>query len=354
MCDESFEVVVRHGGLFKQHGPIGGETIVWACDPDRWIYFEVIEEIREMGYVNVKELWYAIENAMYMLEDDKGAINMMHIAKHYGQVHMFVVHGISEAEVVENNLEDQQGLLCGDELEGREGSHINAEFNEEVREEVNIEVDEEVNEEVQEEVNEEVQEEAHKDVEEEVDEEVNEEVNEQVHEVEVEVQIGGDGLSECEVQSHLRGEEGVQHEVKGLVDVQISLDNGDHNLFEGSVEVHNEQESDQVEHTEKENESEEEEYSDSEEDGSYQILDRETTGDKWQSDELVSLNESDDEGCVDESSGDEGGSCGPFGTFVMPNSMADYRWDVGTNFIDKEHLQQAIIAYAVHSGRNIR
>ena len=82
------------------------------------------------------------------------------------------------------------------------------------------------------------------------------------------MQTGGDGLSECEVQSHLRnhlpqvketdvrGEEGVQDEVEGLVDVQISLDNGDHNLFKGSVEVqcqvHNEQESDQVEHTEKE------------------------------------------------------------------------------------------------------
>ncbi|XP_027936312.1 uncharacterized protein LOC114191341 [Vigna unguiculata] len=92
----------------------------------------------------------------------------------------------------------------------------------------------------------------------------------------------------------------------------------------------------------------------SEEDGSYVISDRETTGDEWQSDDLLSLNESDDEGCVGESSGDEGGSCGPFGTFVMPNSMADYRWDVGTNFIDKEQFQQAIITYAVHSGRNIR
>ena len=40
-------------------------------------------------------------------------------------------------------------------------------------------------------------------------------------------------------------------DVEGLVDVHISLDNGDHNLFEGSVEVqcqvHNEQESDQEE-----------------------------------------------------------------------------------------------------------
>ena len=96
---------------------IGGETTVWACDPYRWSYFEVTGEIREMGYVNVKELWYAIENLMYMLVDDKGAINMMHVAKHYGQVHMFVVHGISEAEVMENDDVDK----------------VNEKFNEEVR-----------------------------------------------------------------------------------------------------------------------------------------------------------------------------------------------------------------------------
>jgi len=114
---------------------------------------------------------------------------------------------------------------------------------------------------------------------------------------EVEVERGGDGLSECEMQSHMRNhlpevnqtdvrdEEGVQDEVKhkvgdevhqydnlpdpksvrgcersakvdveGLVDVQISFDNGDQNLFEGSVEVQcqvqNEQESEEEEQTE--------------------------------------------------------------------------------------------------------
>jgi len=37
MCDESFKVVVYHGGHFQQHGVvnyIGGETTVWAYDPD--------------------------------------------------------------------------------------------------------------------------------------------------------------------------------------------------------------------------------------------------------------------------------------------------------------------------------
>jgi len=32
-----------------------------------------------MGYANVKELWYAINNAMHMLVDDKGAINIMQL-----------------------------------------------------------------------------------------------------------------------------------------------------------------------------------------------------------------------------------------------------------------------------------
>jgi len=37
MCDDSFEVMVHHGGLFKQHGHInyiGRETTVWGCGLD--------------------------------------------------------------------------------------------------------------------------------------------------------------------------------------------------------------------------------------------------------------------------------------------------------------------------------
>jgi len=60
-----------------------------------------------------------------MLVDDKGAINTMYIAKHFGQVHMFVVHGISEAKVVENDLEGKLGYQCGDDLENGDSSHIN-------------------------------------------------------------------------------------------------------------------------------------------------------------------------------------------------------------------------------------
>jgi len=38
---------------------------------------------------------------------------------------MFVVHGISEAKIVENDLEGKLGYQCGDDLESGESNHIN-------------------------------------------------------------------------------------------------------------------------------------------------------------------------------------------------------------------------------------
>jgi len=64
MCDQRFEVVVHHGGHFATNEYfkyIGGETINWSCDPDRWSYFEVLGTIKEMRYISIKGLWYSVE-----------------------------------------------------------------------------------------------------------------------------------------------------------------------------------------------------------------------------------------------------------------------------------------------------
>ena len=29
-----------------------------SCDPSIWSFFEIMGILREMGYVNIKELWY--------------------------------------------------------------------------------------------------------------------------------------------------------------------------------------------------------------------------------------------------------------------------------------------------------
>jgi len=38
----------------------------------------------------------------------------------------------------------------------------------------------------------------------------------------------------------------------------------------------------------------------------------------------------------------------------MPKSMADYKWEVGTVFLDNNHFKDAIRAYAIHAGRNMK
>jgi len=115
MCDDRFEVVVHHGGYFERNEArwsySNGLTSTLACDPDRWNYFEIMGILREMGYVNIKDLWYnvsrseVLENNLKILTDDMGAMQMVRIARRNGQVHMYVNHSICEVEVVDNFLE---------------------------------------------------------------------------------------------------------------------------------------------------------------------------------------------------------------------------------------------------------
>jgi len=51
-----------------------------------------------------------------LLSDDNSEINMVNVARRYGQVHLFVVHGVDEAEIVDGV--DEVELVHGvDELE---------------------------------------------------------------------------------------------------------------------------------------------------------------------------------------------------------------------------------------------
>jgi len=70
-----------------------------------------------------------------MLFDDNGAINMVNVANCYGEVHLFVVRGVDEAEVVDNIVESEGGVheplesgnssYVGDAIEGeKEGEGV--------------------------------------------------------------------------------------------------------------------------------------------------------------------------------------------------------------------------------------
>jgi len=79
-----------------------------------------------MGYHSIKGLCYCVEMLLHPLDDDRGALNMLHIARHYGEVHMFVMHGVDEAQV-EDNIVELEGDV-GRPLESGESSHAVSKF----------------------------------------------------------------------------------------------------------------------------------------------------------------------------------------------------------------------------------
>jgi len=127
MEDDKFKVVIHHGGYFVNEGGIkyvnGHRSELW-CDEDRWSYFEVLSILREMGYINVKDLCYSVggcpvlEERLRQFVDDVGALHMVQIAKQRGEVHMYVIHSVCVAEEVHmleyypggDNGEDHTGV----------------------------------------------------------------------------------------------------------------------------------------------------------------------------------------------------------------------------------------------------
>jgi len=67
----------------------------------------------------------------------------------------------------------------------------------------------------------------------------------------------------------------------------------------------------------------------------------------WESEELCSI-----EGSASEIEHDE--MSGYLGTCKKPKSMVDYRWEVGTTFVDKEQFVDGVRTYAVYAGRNLK
>ena len=119
--DDHFKVVFHHGGRFESNGSLQyvGQFSVLACDLDRWSYFEILGVLKDMGYANVKEMWYAVgggyvlEARLVLLSNDRGECHMVNIATLNGQVHLYVVHKMDETEVV-NLLEYHSSVEDGD------------------------------------------------------------------------------------------------------------------------------------------------------------------------------------------------------------------------------------------------
>lgn len=81
MCDDKFKVMVLVKKVpFKY---ISGELTYWNVDPEKWSYFKVVGALKDVSYIELKELFYCIETMFHKLHDDKGAMNMINMAKYY-------------------------------------------------------------------------------------------------------------------------------------------------------------------------------------------------------------------------------------------------------------------------------
>jgi len=110
-----FQLVVHHSGTFCDARYAGGDTSTWSCDGDRWSYFEIVGILKEMGFITVQEMRYSrggceeLENRLEVLVDDGAAIEMLKIANTHGEVHLVIVHVVSEAKMM---------LVLGDGVDG--------------------------------------------------------------------------------------------------------------------------------------------------------------------------------------------------------------------------------------------
>lgn len=109
--DGYFNVMVHYGGKFVDRETLNylGENIKWNCDTDIWSYFDLNDTFKEMECLFVEEMWYftgvvMLEIGLKSLTDDKGAIEMINIARRDGSVHLFVLHLVLKKTEISNNI----------------------------------------------------------------------------------------------------------------------------------------------------------------------------------------------------------------------------------------------------------
>ncbi|WVZ22136.1 hypothetical protein V8G54_000680 [Vigna mungo] len=402
------EVVFHHGGKFLNDGSFGyrrGDTSTLMIDTDRWSYFEILAILKEMGYRNVKELWYSLghrvlEDRMELLSDDKGAMYVVNIAFRAvkmghnpranpapglpvlttliallnGKAHVFVVHKVSDLTIFCNwnimlvNMVRMDGQGDGEDGQGEgqvieEGEGNGAETAEcgddveHVQDHGGVERDvyadvESAERDVQDHVvvdgdvvADAAIESGHGDVQDDVAIEGDD------------VVVEGDVAAEGDVQEDVGGpEEDVHHDVVGdeenlQEEVEVSSWIGfDEEVFFSEddlvdVDVHADEELQNPNH-----------------EGSLFVEMGTTSGStslkfhtqarglsdtEWESDSCGSIYASDE-------SDEETPRDGHFGIFSEPLNMKEYKWQLGTYFPDKVDFIDAIRTYGIHTGRKLK
>ncbi|XP_031095305.1 uncharacterized protein LOC115999604 [Ipomoea triloba] len=141
----NIRIRIHHGGSFVQHPVMNyenGEVEEVTMDLDYLSYPHLLKYIKENRYGKIHSLSYKLPHErmenLRLLNNDRSTVDLMHFACVWGQVDIFVEHGLDDAEVVPElalpesvtQLESEKAAtgkqgdeeqLLGDDLEGEEG-----------------------------------------------------------------------------------------------------------------------------------------------------------------------------------------------------------------------------------------
>ncbi|WVY90703.1 hypothetical protein V8G54_036217 [Vigna mungo] len=375
MDEERIKVVVHHTGHFvsddNENLKFDGERVKWSCDPELWNYFGIVASIKDLGHMDVKELWYRLgglsvdPDRLELLTDDRGAMHMLNLTRLNDEVHLYVVHNTMEPEIIETidwvgdvATQVEEGEVIGDGevqremVEGESDGEVHTEVRTEMVEgegegliQVRIEmrygdghtevgtkmVDGQCDAHDSEEAEvHEVEEDAevHHVEETEVhdfeledlgeDDDVDGSEGEDVHEAQIE---DADVDDDEEVDDHIDASE------ESVIDVSIQCEIG---TSKGNVR---------------------QDPSTPEDECSWSI-DNECIDDvrglfdnEWLSEELINGPDSGD---------DDDSTKIRFPTFSIPKSLKAYKWELGTYFVEKKKFTDVIRTYALSNGRSLK
>ncbi|WVZ21087.1 hypothetical protein V8G54_008409 [Vigna mungo] len=347
---EHIHVVIHHGGKFVNEGYLKyeGEIKTLCFDPDLWSYFVVVSVVKSLGYDGFKELWYSVgcgpvlDDRLQALTDDVEGIEEGGKGEELDEgvpaegERIEVVVGQAEEVVGEDVVGEGIDVLVQETIEAEEivgeAKEVHGEENEndvqrteaaEVELQTpSIEVDREEADGIE------------FDMAElygiEVQANTSEVDRAEAGEVEVEAEKDGE-MDDVEVGdwSSTKESDGEMDNEDGLVDIDVI---GQYDVSESCSDLEVEVEpflpgsdSDMDEHD---------------------IDDSNWFNDDWQSQELISPHNS-DEDCEHEGYGN-------FATFTQPKNMVDFNWEVGTYFMNKEDILDAIKSYAMENGKNLK
>ncbi|WVY91580.1 hypothetical protein V8G54_037094 [Vigna mungo] len=364
MDEERIKIAVHHSGHFvnDDNGQLkfDGKIAEWPCDPDLLSYFGIVASIKELGHMDIKELWYSLggqsvhPNRLELLTDDKGVMHMLNIARLNDEVHLYVVHNMVEPEIIEmidwvgGHVDDEGDVATqvegeGDAHEGDEDGEVHAELQTKMVEgegdaqegdedaDVDIELDTKI-------------------VKGEGD------VEEGDEDTEVHVEGEGDAQEGDAQEGDAQEGDGVDVEVHQAEDVRsmrLRMEEEVHEVHDFEVEDLGEDddlkdsEGDDV-HEAKTKEEVVDDEVDVSEESLYDVsvqCDNGTSKGKWLSEELINGSESED---------DDGSSKIRFPTFSIPKSLEAYKWEVETYFAEKKEFTDAIRTYALSNERNLK